>query len=179
MQSIDARLTSRFASLHIEPSGWRLSSQASAHAGMPRMPASLPQWSVANDGLLRVYGWNVGEDAPWQGVFVPGPQPFSPEREERILIDNAAALLAQTMLVDRRFVACADYDDRSLAWAGAVADALMWPGLPDVLRNETKPVSKTKKPPAAELAADHVVFAQPLVAIVEATRGFCPPTGAS
>ena len=46
------------------------------------------------------------------------------EREERILIDNAAALLAQTMLVDRRFVACADYDDRSLAWAGAVADAL-------------------------------------------------------
>ena len=101
------------------------------------------------------------------------------EREERILIDNAAALLAQTMLVDRRFVACADYDDRSLAWAGAVADALMWPGLPDVLRNETKPVSKTKKPPAAELAADHVVFAQPLVAIVEATRGFCPPAGAS
>ena len=82
---MDARLTSRFASLHIEPSGWRLSSQVSANAGLPGLPSSRPQWSVMNEGLLRVHGWNAGEDSPWQGVFIPGPQPFAPERHEVIL----------------------------------------------------------------------------------------------
>ena len=93
----DARITTRFGSLHIEPSGWRLTSHPSSTAGFPGLPSARPQWSVVNDGLLKLHGWHVGTDAAWQGAFVPGSQPFSEERNEMIKGTCALCMFACSM----------------------------------------------------------------------------------
>jgi len=80
----DARISTRFGNLHLEHTGWRLAGQPQGSTGLPGLPSARPQWSVINEGLLKLHGWNPGTDTAWQGVFVPGSRPFSPEWQDTI-----------------------------------------------------------------------------------------------
>ena len=49
MVGLDAQLSTRFGTLHIEGGGWRLSCQPkNAALNLPRLPAGSPVWCVIN-----------------------------------------------------------------------------------------------------------------------------------
>jgi hypothetical protein len=54
MVGLDAQLSTRFGTLHIEGGGWQLSCQPkNAALNLPRLPAGSPVWSVINQVRLQ------------------------------------------------------------------------------------------------------------------------------